>query len=376
MNASVARQRMRRERLASGSHSQQAQLHDDEQEHKAVVFGYSAKIHQPLDTYDSKARLIELENNSQTAVLVDRYDARHLLLEPYTATNQLTNLSDPYLHTKRFGMLSNASIPESELFQMDPTKRRMYIENIEVVGKPDDSGASEKSETDSSGGSSSDEKGEEFRPNFAVPSDMKLPQSKRHFEIIERTAKLIAQQQSSERARQMEILVQGKQATNRDFDFLNRSSSLYPFYRHLVWLLTTNLAAYDSDESSSSQDNTDNPAIVVPHDLRVPKDPKQLHLINTVARWVAKSSSNLECKIKTEKGNDPAYSFLALGSQHNKYYCFRRNCLADGMEDADIDKAVASCTASTPSPSNDDIQAKRRLRAQQFLQNKKSRQNE
>ncbi|KAJ1869639.1 hypothetical protein LPJ55_005232 [Coemansia sp. RSA 990] len=341
---------MRKERLASGSHSQQTQLYD-EQDQKAVVFGYSAKIYPHLTT-DGKPRLIELEHN-QTPLFVDRYDARNLLFEPYTTTTPLTTLPDPHLHTLRFEMLSNASIPEHELFQMDSHKRRMYIENIEVAGVPEDPATSEHSDT----ASSSSFENEGFRPNFAVPSDMTLPQSKRHFEIIEHTAKLIAQQ-PSERAQQMEILIQGKQATNKDFDFLNRSNPLHPFYKHLVWLLTTNLVAYDSDGSSSSQNqSTDSPNIAVPKDLCVPKDPQKRRLIDTVARWVARSSGDLECKIKTEKSNNAAYSFLNIGDPYNQYYCFRRKCLAKGFEEADIDEAV-----SQPTTFENETQAKKRLR--------------
>ncbi|KAJ2455874.1 hypothetical protein EV183_000490 [Coemansia sp. RSA 2336] len=339
MNASAIRQRIRKERLASGNHSQQAQL-CDEQEHKVAVFGYSAKIHPPLTTDDSP-RLIEVEAD-QTTMLIDRYDVRNLLLEPYSTNTPLYSLPDPHLHTTRFEMLSNASIPEHELFQIDPIKRRMYIENIEVTGVPEDPTASEH--TDTASDSSVEKEG--FKPSFAVPPDMTVPSSKRHFEIIERTAKLIAQQ-SAERAQQMEILIQGKQATNRDFDFLNRSHPLHPFYKHLVWLLTTNLVAYDSDESSSSLDQpTGSPTIVVPKDLYVPKDPQKRRLIDTVARWVARSSGDLELKIKTEKGNDDAYSFLSLGDQCNQYYGFRRKCLADGFNEADIDNAVAQVMAS------------------------------
>lgn len=55
------------------------------------------------------------------------------------------------------------------------------------------------------------------------------PKSRKHHEIIERTAFFIHDQGS-----QMEILLKMKQADNPQFNFLSFDNDLHPYYRHML----------------------------------------------------------------------------------------------------------------------------------------------
>ncbi|XP_052869908.1 protein suppressor of white apricot isoform X2 [Anopheles cruzii] len=71
--------------------------------------------------------------------------------------------------------------------------------------------------------------------NFEVPSDIPLPESMKEHAIIEKTAKFIASQDV-----QMEILLKTKQSNNPQFNFLNQSSHLFRYYRHVLLAFRTN----------------------------------------------------------------------------------------------------------------------------------------
>lgn len=55
------------------------------------------------------------------------------------------------------------------------------------------------------------------------------PKTKKHHEIIEKTAFFI-----NEQGPQMEILLKIKQAENAQFNFLSFDNELHPYYRHLL----------------------------------------------------------------------------------------------------------------------------------------------
>lgn len=65
--------------------------------------------------------------------------------------------------------------------------------------------------------------------NFYIPPDILLPTSMKEHARIEKTAKFISTQGA-----QMEILIKTKQANNSQFDFLNQSNRLYPYYKHIL----------------------------------------------------------------------------------------------------------------------------------------------
>ncbi|XP_043216696.1 splicing factor, suppressor of white-apricot homolog [Amphibalanus amphitrite] len=65
-----------------------------------------------------------------------------------------------------------------------------------------------------------------------VPADMAQPATRRHADIIERTALFVARQ-----GPQMEILIKAKQSENAMFDFLAFDDPLQPFFRHMVVMI-------------------------------------------------------------------------------------------------------------------------------------------
>lgn len=58
------------------------------------------------------------------------------------------------------------------------------------------------------------------------------PETQKQNAIIEKTAKFIASQGA-----QMEILIKAKQGDNVQFQFLNKDSSLHPYYSTLIGLV-------------------------------------------------------------------------------------------------------------------------------------------
>ncbi|KAJ2703343.1 hypothetical protein H4R19_005316, partial [Coemansia spiralis] len=224
-----------------------------------VVFGYSARLFPALDGPQCNASLIELDAGSGAPLRVDRYDIRHLVPQPLCAADCAPPaLADPEVSPARFVALADAAVREHEVYDMGPAVRRAYIAGI---GQPWRSEADRSQDTrrpqagtavalqyDGDGvpqraspGAAATTTGA-FVPPFAVPAGMAVPETRRHFEIVEHTARFIAEQ-PADRASQMEIVIQGKQGTNADFGFLHRSSSLHQFYQHLLWLLRTGLFA-------------------------------------------------------------------------------------------------------------------------------------
>ncbi|XP_037091144.1 protein suppressor of white apricot-like, partial [Pollicipes pollicipes] len=75
---------------------------------------------------------------------------------------------------------------------------------------------------------------EPYQPPAALglPDGMAQPGSRRHADIIERTAHFVARQ-----GPQMEILIKAKQSDNVMFNFLSFDDPLQPFFRHMVVMI-------------------------------------------------------------------------------------------------------------------------------------------
>lgn len=97
-----------------------------------------------------------------------------------------------------------------------------------------------------------DESDEPYIPNphFIMPSNMITPDTTKVHAIIEKTAKFISGQ-----GPQMEILIKAKQANNPLFEFLNQSSQLNPYYKHM--LQTMKDGKYPEENSRSAAENND-----------------------------------------------------------------------------------------------------------------------
>ncbi|KAJ1903485.1 hypothetical protein LPJ81_003026 [Coemansia sp. IMI 209127] len=417
-----------------------------------MVFGYSARIFSGNEIPpSSRVDLIPLEQrNMQGATLrVDRYDIRHLLSLPDTGeSNTSDDISEHgKLDSLRFATLrsfgENGTIQEAELFSMDPEERHAYID---VLSHPDEQGGparrqephippggvslqydasgiptsvpvpknGDDSNTENPGENTADAKS--FVPSFAIPEGVATPKSQRHFEIIERTARFLSEQQDAEKAAQMEIMIQGKQGTNADFEFLNRTSQLHPFYKNILWLMRTGLYGYNGGSSSEedtepevSNDTGNAPQSVqanikaedqesraidsynvpVPDGVIVPADPNTRSLVDKVACLVGKSPlpPKLEQKLRVEKATTSTrYAFLSPFDATNKYYCFRRDCYINGADEDAVEAAVFKALKEAQAPpaaeppheakSTALVQLKRRMLALEFLKAKRAKSGE
>ncbi|KAJ2531506.1 NADH:ubiquinone oxidoreductase [Coemansia sp. RSA 1937] len=191
------------------------------------VFGYSAKVYRVEHTCRQSDRAL------------DRYDARHF--DQNSCSEPA--LDDEELHSMRFAELEHARVSEAQVFGMSGEDRRMYIESIGCDAPNSTLQLSEPNDPEPN----------KLKLPVQVPDSMTTPRTLRQFEIIEHTARFIANQ-PPDRASCMELTIQGKQGTSADFEFLNQTSALYPFYTHVVWLMRTNLYSYTASSSDSEHE--------------------------------------------------------------------------------------------------------------------------
>ncbi|KAI8319017.1 hypothetical protein GQ54DRAFT_56408 [Martensiomyces pterosporus] len=404
-----------------------------------IVFSYGARLFPRAESVEGVS-LIPLETSAEK-ILVDRYDVRHLLGPGSAAESTYSTsdpLSDPHLNALRFAALDLRG-DERDIHCMDREERRAYIDQLAnpkepadfVSGVPlqyDDKGNPVNSPQPSPEKDTKESTAEEppFSPAFAVPEEIAVPETHRVFEIIERTAKFV-ESQPAEKANQMEIVIQGKQGNNPDFEFLNQSSSLHQFYKHIRWLVQTGLYGYAGTESGTESEPEAEPepkadlgasaeaasqpakdgqpsdpaakeevkpqSVCVPDDVAIP-DKGARELVDRVASIVASSANpqKLETKLRIEKAtSSAAYAFLSPFDKFNRYYCFRRDCYANGAEVVldGSDSGKCQGKAEQPHPpaadtsasddqqdgSTKDIQAKRRRLAAEFLKRKRSEQS-
>ncbi|KAJ1666432.1 hypothetical protein EV178_002219, partial [Coemansia sp. RSA 1646] len=422
-----------------------------------VVFGYSARIFSETEVpCGSRVGLIQLEpgNFQGAAVYVDRYDIRHLIL-PSGASK--SNAGDEYskrgdFDALRFSTLrslgDNGAMSEIELFGMDPEERRAYIDYLSHPAEQGSSARHQESQVpsgsimlqydasgnpmptqmpkngdDSKGNGHDEETGgrnrfddKPFAPSFTVPEGIATPKTQRHFEIVERTARFLADQQDAEKAAQMEVMIQGKQGTNADFEFLNRASQLHPFYKHILWLMRTGLYGYNDDSSSESDSGTEesndsdsashllkaiskaedqgsytvaSSNVCVPDGVVVPADSNTRSFVDKVACMVGRSPSpaRMEQNLRVKKATTSStYAFLSPFDAANKYYCFRRDCYMHNTDESAVEKAVSKALNEAQAPPESELpkeaestalmQAKRRMLALEFLKGKRPKSQE
>ncbi|KAF0301368.1 Protein suppressor of white apricot [Amphibalanus amphitrite] len=83
-----------------------------------------------------------------------------------------------------------------------------------------------------------------------VPADMAQPATRRHADIIERTALFVARQ-----GPQMEILIKAKQSENAMFDFLAFDDPLQPFFRHMVVMIKAGRYTIGAPKPNEEEEN-------------------------------------------------------------------------------------------------------------------------
>ncbi|KAI9506654.1 hypothetical protein GGI25_006098 [Coemansia spiralis] len=410
MDAHQIRQQNQQQQKYMGSNDGDTQI--------MMIFGYSARIFSE-DEMPSADRvdLIHLEHDGtqDTAIRVDRYDIRHLLVSPIAKEDAsgAMLLDSNELDSLRFATLrsmgSDGTVSEQDLFSMAPEERQAYIAYMNSPVKRDEGTVEQQEElaaqssgiallydrdgnpiinnesADVDSYSANEPKKENadnsddapFVPKLVMPEGMVAPSTQRQFEIIERTAQFISEQQDPDKAVQLEILIQGKQGTNADFEFLSRASRLHSFYMHLRWLMQTGLYGYNESSSSDSDADADagsepeeasnavgavqplnsNDAaeqsslntpldiLDVPDDIIIPEDPDIRLFIDKVASLVAKSPAptKLEQKLRVEKATTSTkYMFLSPFDTINKYYCFRRDCYSNGLDETTFEKRISA----------------------------------
>ncbi|KAJ1959659.1 hypothetical protein GGI12_004223 [Dipsacomyces acuminosporus] len=401
-----------------------------------IVFGYSARLFKRSED-SKKLGMIPLGTATNAPVLVDRYDIRHLLGPgsmqlPRNARDDTdkSTLSDPRLNALRYESLGSVE-NEQAIFHMELEERRAYIHQLAMpktaeapeTATPSTSAIALQYDQEGNpvqplpagdnarkGESKDEEDGALFVPDFAVPDGIVAPATRRLFGIIEHTAKFVGSQ-PADKANQMEIVIQGKQGNNPDFEFLSQSSKLFQFYKHLRWLVQTGLYGYaDSDDGSGSDAESEHGAgfqqekqaekaeekgeeeeaachaektepVRIPKEIAIP--PKDVRkIVDKVASLIAGSANpqKLETKLRIEKATSSAtYAFLSPFDQFNKYFCFRRDCFINGIEIVDdaLPQEGEQQPASSSEPEEmqeskaEDIHAKRRRLALEFLKKKR-----
>ncbi|KAJ2726763.1 NADH:ubiquinone oxidoreductase [Coemansia sp. Benny D115] len=392
-----------------------------------TVFGYAAKLfkrqtpEEPSKDLEASHRgLIELATFAENTppIMVDRYDIRHLLtdhLDGHSEHTTIGSLPGPELDTRRYAALyaTDASgrlkIPEQAVFAMDIDERKAFLQGIRnPTDVPDDA---EKEQSPPGGSEPLEEAAEKFVLRFAVPQGMHAPETQRQFDVIEHTAQFIADQPAS-KASQLELMIQGKQGTNALFAFLSSRSPLHAFYQHLKSLVQSGMYAYMVGSSSSSSSSDSSPGSgsddsdshsedgdsdkkeidgageenkgppQIPESTHVPADPETRALISKVARLVAQAPepAQLEQKLRVEKtAVSSSYAFLSPFDPANAYYRYVRDCMASGITEQALETSIARTLQTSEPPrtaSSDDVkesQAKRRLRALEFLKLKKQK---
>lgn len=80
-----------------------------------------------------------------------------------------------------------------------------------------------------------------------IPSNMEIPPTVKLNQIIEKTAKFIANQ-----GIQMEILLKTKQAANPQFNFLNHDGQFNAYYKHIMSMMKNNTYPWEETSATSS----------------------------------------------------------------------------------------------------------------------------
>ncbi|XP_065201078.1 protein suppressor of white apricot [Planococcus citri] len=248
----------------------------DSKDEELFVFGYSCKVYEDYDKslyVDQGKHLIPWLGDE--SLKIDRYDCRGALndLTKYLPKSESfdlrANLSnqekriEQLCDEERYRALTTNE-EEETLFQEEELKRLQQALNNEKsyseVGFSYEN--DNKSPTESVSKEITAEE-ETFIPPYQldVPVGMKIPKTKKHHEIIERTAFFI-----NDQGPQMEILLKIKQAGNIQFNFLSFDNELHPYYRHLLMAVKNEkykpTSAPPAEKESINEDTYLHPSLV------------------------------------------------------------------------------------------------------------------
>jgi len=210
-----------------------------------LVFGYACKLFRD----DSKALSLETGDHlipwmGDSSIKIDRYDGR----------GHLYSLSQYESKAGASEVLGELEKHEEELCE-EERWRSLHTDDMEEKIKEEEeikrskNGAQFQFNYDESTESSGTIFGPENTTNpedidddepyhatedLLLPADIATPPTEKLFNVIEKTALLIAKQ-----GPQMEILLKAKQAGNPVFDFLSLEHHLHSFYKHLLMMVKT-----------------------------------------------------------------------------------------------------------------------------------------
>ncbi|KAJ3077851.1 hypothetical protein HK102_004920, partial [Quaeritorhiza haematococci] len=253
----------RRHRRFKGHHVDEDGEPSHPQAEHLIIFGYSSRIFRDDETaasIEEGAFLLPWHGETENPIMLDRYDVRNLLDDrrlfqkmkgkPAASASPSTDAEieeEKVLDEERYRdldseeeMLNGMSEDERENYLEEKRKRRQMEKDGKLYGYQYEQQKPEPID------STETQKPPAFKLKYPAPQGVATPDTERLANIIEKTAQFINNSSNP----QMEILIQGKQANNPDFAFLNRDDPLYAYYLHVRLLLRTGLGAY-GDESGS-----------------------------------------------------------------------------------------------------------------------------
>ncbi|KAI7848419.1 alternative splicing regulator-domain-containing protein [Circinella umbellata] len=308
-----------------------------------LIFGYEARIFNDKDVAIKVERghyLIPWQS-SDTRYMMDRYDVRHMMedlekeLSQYDSKQQHINKDEDLCNQERYEDLDSE---EEMLFDMSEDERDEHVEEKKREReKKEQEAAFHVFDYD---GKIKEEKDrsaiqQEIASEYKAPDDMVVPTTREQASIISDTAQSAS---ASVNPSLFEIKTHARQANNPLYAFLSKRHELYPFYKHLSWLLSSGLGAYGDSSSESEDDDAsdsnnkkddskdDND---VSHDnqqdqeseaINEPKLEEHRVIIDKTARFVARAGPQLEQKIRQRHARDPKFAFLYQNNEYHNYY--------------------------------------------------------
>ncbi|KAI8916635.1 hypothetical protein DFJ77DRAFT_439880 [Powellomyces hirtus] len=333
-------------------------------------FGYACRLFRndaQAAQIDSGKHLLPWQhgaNDGSEPLLIDRYDVRNLLedlsgfdnhaqeddsdgITRADGTAVVVESDQEELNKERY---LDVDSDEEAMYDLDEEEQRIFKEEKrrrDRVGPTED----QMDDTTAADDGSKEEPAspEVFDLKYPAPTGITPPTTSRLASIIEKTAKFV----NASTNPQMEFLVKAKQAGNRDFAFMEVTSPLHAYYKHVRKVMTTALGGlgdYGSDASSDSDDNGSQadpgaePAIgdtTAVDDHSMPDGiasgaiesienvegppsgipPAELQsVIDKLAMFVARNGQEFEAKVKAKNRGDPRFAFLLPWNEWHGYY--------------------------------------------------------
>ncbi|KAF7726726.1 hypothetical protein EC973_008500 [Apophysomyces ossiformis] len=294
--------------MSAPSHSRKRSRQDAKQEEEFLVFGYEARIFNDsalAEKIDQGDYLIPWRSDPASKLRIDRYDVRHLLEElPSSPTTNERIQSDQQCDEERYADLDSE---EETLFSMSDDERDTYLEEKRKRRKMEQENKLFHYDYRNGTGNNITPIQADLAAKYKAPATMAMPTTEEQAKIIDETAKAVV---AAVHPNLLEIRIQARQGNNPMYRFLNKSDELYPFYKHILWLSQSGLAAYGSDSSDNEDDEKET--------ARPPSHIEEV--IEKTAKFVAKSGQELENRIKERNAHDPKFSFLQPGNMYYTYY--------------------------------------------------------